>query len=209
MKSSIEIFKLCRECGENAVPSAGNRAYCDSCRFITCTICGITLWRRVASIKAAKDVFCSMQCAAKYKVGKDYLSPEARERTAAAHRGGKKTAECREKMQVAATGERNSQYKNGKYVGRHRENYLRDWKQAVISANEPKCKVCGANDVPLDTDHIKPYAWFPELRLNVSNGQLLCKQCHRKKSSADGKVYWANKTGVSSAVQELRADKKA
>jgi 5-methylcytosine-specific restriction endonuclease McrA len=32
----------------------------------------------------------------------------------------------------------------------------------------------------LEADHIKPFCRFPELRLVVSNGRTLCKDCHRK-----------------------------
>lgn len=34
--------------------------------------------------------------------------------------------------------------------------------------------------VAYEADHIKPFAYFPELRLDVNNGQTLCKDCHKK-----------------------------
>ena len=38
-------------------------------------------------------------------------------------------------------------------------------------------------------DHIKPFAWFSDLRFDVSNGQTLCVDCHKWKTSMDMKIF--------------------
>jgi 5-methylcytosine-specific restriction endonuclease McrA len=32
----------------------------------------------------------------------------------------------------------------------------------------------------LEADHIKPWAYFPSLRFELSNGRTLCRPCHDK-----------------------------
>jgi 5-methylcytosine-specific restriction endonuclease McrA len=61
----------------------------------------------------------------------------------------------------------------------------RAWRQAVFMRDGHRCVACGAKGeagcrVELHADHIKPFARFPELRLEVSNGRTLCAPCHRK-----------------------------
>lgn len=61
----------------------------------------------------------------------------------------------------------------------------RAWREAVFSRDNWTCVWCGARSgnghrVVLHADHIKPFAMFPELRLEVSNGRTLCKDCHFK-----------------------------
>lgn len=52
------------------------------------------------------------------------------------------------------------------------------WARAVISRDEATCRHCGAVGVQLHAHHIKPFAEYPELRWDVSNGITLCYQCH-------------------------------
>jgi 5-methylcytosine-specific restriction endonuclease McrA len=55
----------------------------------------------------------------------------------------------------------------------------RTWRRAVLERDGHRCVQCGATE-PLNADHIKPFATFPELRLDVSNGRTLCEPCHRQ-----------------------------
>lgn len=52
------------------------------------------------------------------------------------------------------------------------------WARAVISRDLATCQHCGATDAPLHAHHIKPFAEFPELRWELSNGLTLCAKCH-------------------------------
>lgn len=55
------------------------------------------------------------------------------------------------------------------------------WRSAVFERDGYACVKCGVAGRKLEADHIKPFAQFPELRLDVSNGQTLCYWCHRGK----------------------------
>jgi 5-methylcytosine-specific restriction endonuclease McrA len=55
----------------------------------------------------------------------------------------------------------------------------REWRSAVLTRDGRKCVLCGATG-RLDADHIKPFAQFPDLRFEISNGRALCVPCHRK-----------------------------
>lgn len=53
----------------------------------------------------------------------------------------------------------------------------RKWKLSVRKKYNNTCAECGSNK-KLHAHHIKPFAIFPELRFEISNGLLLCQSCH-------------------------------
>ena len=55
------------------------------------------------------------------------------------------------------------------------------WRMAVFARDEYTCIWGGkAHGKRLQADHIKPFAFFPELRFAIDNGRTLCESCHRK-----------------------------
>ena len=54
------------------------------------------------------------------------------------------------------------------------------WRTAVFERDQYTCIGCGQHGGRLHADHIKPFAEYPELRLDVSNGRTLCEECHAK-----------------------------
>lgn len=56
----------------------------------------------------------------------------------------------------------------------------KDWRTAVFERDDYTCQECGSRGYQLNADHIKPFAYFPELRLAIENGRTLCVPCHRK-----------------------------
>lgn len=55
----------------------------------------------------------------------------------------------------------------------------REWRVAVLKRDNYTCIMCGEAE-DLEADHIKPFALFPELRLDINNGRTLCVECHKK-----------------------------
>lgn len=63
---------------------------------------------------------------------------------------------------------------------RHSKRYAL-WRTAVFERDNYTCVLCNSNKSgSLNADHIKPFAYFPELRFAIDNGRTLCVDCHRK-----------------------------
>lgn len=58
---------------------------------------------------------------------------------------------------------------------------FRQWRKAVFERDKYICQMCGISGAKayLQADHIKPFAYFPELRLDITNGRTLCRECHK------------------------------
>ncbi len=55
----------------------------------------------------------------------------------------------------------------------------KNWRRAVLKRDGYKCIICETTE-KVQVDHIKPFAKYPKLRFEVSNGRVLCFDCHRK-----------------------------
>lgn len=52
----------------------------------------------------------------------------------------------------------------------------------------------------MNADHIMPFAYFPDLRFELSNGRTLCLKCHQKTDTYMGRakaLYESAKLGTS------------
>lgn len=54
------------------------------------------------------------------------------------------------------------------------------WRLSVFERDNYTCRFCNIRGGKLEADHIKPFAYFPELRLAIDNGRTLCHDCHTK-----------------------------
>ncbi len=83
----------------------------------------------------------------------------------------------------AISGERSSNWKGGvtpilKRIRNGSEYKL--WRDSIFKRDNFSCKECGKIGGELNAHHIKPFAWFPELRFAIDNGVTLCIKCHKK-----------------------------
>lgn len=55
-----------------------------------------------------------------------------------------------------------------------------NWRKDVFGRDSYTCQDCHKKGGYLHAHHIKQFAFYPELRLDVNNGITLCVKCHRK-----------------------------
>lgn len=55
---------------------------------------------------------------------------------------------------------------------------IKEWRMAVFVRDEYTCQHCQVKGGDIHAHHIKPFAKYPDLRFEVSNGITLCKACH-------------------------------
>lgn len=88
----------------------------------------------------------------------------------------------RAKIAAGKTGEKNPNWKGGitpqNLLIRMTAEY-RLWREAVFKRDDYTCQHCYSRGGTLNADHIKPFAYYPELRFAIDNGQTLCVDCHR------------------------------
>ena len=64
----------------------------------------------------------------------------------------------------------------------------KQWRRKIMVRDNFTCRDCSKVGGKLEVDHIKPFAFFPELRFAESNGKTLCHDCHVKTNFNRG--YW-------------------
>lgn len=128
-------------------------------------------------------------------------TPEQIEKNRQSHIGLRRSVETRQKMkesQLKRVKEgRHNNYKGGVSTTNKK---IRDsleyrlWRESVFERDNWTCVWCGAKSqkgksVTLHADHIKPFAYFPDLRFDINNGRTLCKECHTKTDTFSWKAY--------------------
>lgn len=98
------------------------------------------------------------------------------------NKGKKFSAEVRKKMSESRKGEKHHNWQGGitpqnRKIRASFEYKL--WREAVFKRDNWTCVWCGVQKVYLNADHIKPFAFYPELRFALDNGRTLCVPCHK------------------------------
>lgn len=90
---------------------------------------------------------------------------------------------CRKNEYIAFPGKET--YFDDKYLytfpqlrGRLDQGYSK-WRFNCLKRDNYTCQKCGSKEF-LCVHHIKPYALYPNLRTQISNGITLCKNCHKQ-----------------------------
>jgi hypothetical protein len=96
---------------------------------------------------------------------------------------GPQSPELRKRHSVSVKGERHYNWQGGKtraimVIRRSIETRL--WREAVFERDNYTCQKCSRRGAYLHAHHIKPFAKYPDLRFDVSNGETLCRSCHRE-----------------------------
>lgn len=102
-------------------------------------------------------------------------------------KGRKIPKEISEKWSKNRKGSGNPNWKGGKtkliLILRTSKQY-KLWRTAVFERDNYTCIWCGLKGNQtggyLEADHIKPFAYYPELRFAIDNGRTLCRECHKK-----------------------------
>lgn len=147
---------------------------------------------------------------------KQKLSSDPREKL---FKGKKHTLEARQKISLANKGRKVSKEstkkmvetrkRNGSYIPWNKSNSrivsdnirIREsseyklWRKSVFERDNYTCVWCNAKSgngktVILNADHIKPFAYYPELRFAIDNGRTLCVDCHRTTDTFAGRTRW-------------------
>ena len=130
-----------------------------------CLMCGQSFG--VTGYRNNKAKYCSMFCLGKSKLGR---SPWNK---------GKKY--------LAITGEKHFAWKGGITSKNHKIRTSLEyklWRKSVFERDNYACIWCGNNKSGnLNADHIKPFAYYPELRFAIDNGRTLCVLCHKTTES--------------------------
>ena len=94
---------------------------------------------------------------------------------------------------IKTRGEKHYNWKGGKTEENKKIRTSQDyklWRKAVFERDKYQCIIGGVeHGSKLQADHIKPFALFPQLRLELSNGRTLCIECHKKTDTYAGRSH--------------------
>lgn len=163
-KKTVSKLKKCKHCNIDFLSKRKDtknnpHIYCShKCNILemkknafnfNCKICGVTVYTQPSQMKYRNRITCSKECLGKYR----RIEAEKRRR------------------ELGYT----------KHQLDRLERYspeMKKWRIAVFERDNYTCQLCGIRGNYIEADHIKPFAYFEELRYTLSNGRTLCRPCH-------------------------------
>jgi len=168
-----------------------------------CLQCGNIFKAKLGEIKRGGAKYCSPKCSQQSQKGKKRIFSEKwRENIGKAMKGRiftkihkKRMSEAQSKLEKPWTSKRNYEHRGENHpcwkggissidARLRRTKESKDWIQKVLWRDKHTCVKCRSKK-NLQADHIKPFSLFPESRLDINNGQTLCKDCHKIKTKED------------------------
>jgi hypothetical protein len=117
------------------------------------------------------------------KMKSKVISLEHRDRLRAANSGKEFSVETRHKLRESHLGSKCHLWRGGIYPEHKALRKCLEyklWRERVFQRDNYTCQTCKQVGGHLNADHILPFAQYPKLRFDVSNGRTLCVGCHRK-----------------------------
>lgn len=133
--------------------------------------------------------FCSIGCV--YKFG--------------SRTGMKTSKKTKSKLRKQKLGDKNPSWRGGvtpNRVSLRNTPEYKIWRKLVYERDNYTCQSCKQRGGKLEADHITPYMIDNSRLLDVSNGQTLCKQCHKLKTIAEMKQNWSNQYSKNNKLNE-------
>lgn len=163
---------------------------------INCGVCKLDFYVIPYRLKMGFGKFCSTMCFTKSeiynnqrrinlsiaKTGKK-LSEQHKINIGISGRGKKRTLLTRKRISEAHRAEKSYLWKGGitkEYYRIRHSIEFKFWRESVFKRDNWTCQDCGKRGCILHPHHIKRFAYYPELRFELSNGKTLCKECHLK-----------------------------
>ena len=193
---------ICPTCKKTFHPRYSGRKFCSRECFnnssiiqLECDYCGKRFFRNKSYIRC-KHNFCSKECAynGHDKRKKTYL--RCKECGIKFYSGHKNARFCsRECYFKWFKGKNASNWQGGKssdYDKFKQSKEYKEWRTKVFKRDNYTCQDCGFKNGngkhrDLHPHHIKSASKYLKLRLKVSNGITLCKNCHGKRHSINFK----------------------
>lgn len=171
------MAKNCFICGNTFTPKVSNQITCS----IDCRLYNRKLLKAKFDSKK-KNAIC-ISCGVSFE-----------------HPASSKRFNCSDCLSIIRSenkkGSKNVHWKGGVSVSNRTEkqNFMSslEWKKLrkkVFERDDYTCQLCFARGGTLNADHIKPYLFFPDLRLKITNIRTLCVSCHRKTDTYGCKVH--------------------
>lgn len=154
-------------------------------RLILCETCHKSFLKHDCHIKRVKHNYCSVECTNKGFIKKETILCKfcgTPFEYSESNRGRYSTCASPKCRLENKTRNNNPNWKGGITKNRLTEMSRKPykmWRKGVFERDNFTCQICGKRGGTLNADHIKSWAFYPELRYDPNNGRTLCLKCHR------------------------------
>jgi len=152
-----------------------------------CAYCGVEVYRNQSSAKKAVNFFCTAEHNILYMKNNAFsfncVICDSKVLTQPAQMKYRNRKTCSLKCR-AVYRRKEAQLRRTCYTKHQLDRLARyspeakEWRKKVFERDDYTCQMCNIRGSYLEADHIKPWAYFPELRYELTNGRTLCRPCH-------------------------------